>query len=122
MSEYKQIKEILHFFERIISDTDIKYKIACGLCNKKNEKVFTNVWDAEKWIDDNQYEEILVGFSVEGLKPINKKSTKEAIFEGNMKIVSRLEKLRALAKHTPYEEEADTAIRMIHDLEKKLGL
>jgi len=130
MSEYKQIKDLLHFFaSTVVKDKDLKYNIFCDYYYSNNPLIFHKIEDAEKWIDENRENEIKVSFSVEGIERTSKhssyweeleelKSAESSLEISRME--SRLEILRAMAKSTPYEEEADTAIKMIYKLEEKL--
>jgi hypothetical protein len=75
------------------------------------------------WIEDNRNHEPRVWFEIEGLKPLNEKATAQESTNDTCatdRTMSKLEKLRALAESTPYEEEATTAMRMIYRIERKL--
>jgi hypothetical protein len=127
MSEYKQIKGLLHFIEKMASDNpDLKYRIMCSAHESPDTPdVFTDVQGAESWLDDNRNNDIRVWFAFEGLRLARESD----VFQeppgqedtGSAQARSRVEMLRALAESTPYEEEAITAMRMIYRLEKKLG-
>lgn len=126
MSEYKQIKGLLHFIKKMGSDNpDLKYRIMCSADEHSlTPDVFTDVRDAEGWLDGNRNRDIRVWFSFEGLK-LARESAAHAeqpaqAAPESAQARSRLEMLRALAESTPYEEEAITAMRMIYRLEKKL--